>query len=319
MSLSEHPFFVIGVHRSGTTLLRYMLSSSPRIYIPPESDFIPRFFLKTPTDLLDRQAVEKTLGIIFNRYRFAKEWEGDRPEAGSFYAAMEPKTPAGFLDLLYRSYAKQKGAARWGDKTPIYSSYINLIHQIFPQAKFIHIIRDGRDVALSMLDKWGDKEIHVDIYFTARNWVRRIRQAQASGERLGSGLYYELSYESLVASPEIELRSICEFLEEPFVEQMVAHHRQARQQIESGSFHDPVRQPANKSRIGRWQEEMSAADLRLFEQVAGSLLTELGYDTAAKGGMSVTEKSRFQLLHLKYETLQIGRSLAQKAGLVPPI
>lgn len=319
MSLSKQPFFVIGVHRSGTTLLRYMLSSSPRIYIPPESDFIPRFFLKKPTDSLDKQAVEKTLGIIFNRYRFAKEWERERPEAGSFYTAMEPKTPAGFLDLLYRSYAEQKGAARWGDKTPIYSSYIDLIHQIFPQAKFIHIIRDGRDVALSMLDKWGDKEIHVDSYFAARNWVRRIRQAQASGERVGSDLYYELSYESLVASPEIELRSICEFLEEPFMNEMVAHHRQARQQIESGSFHDPVRQPANKSRIGRWQEEMSAADLRLFEQVAGPLLLELGYETAAQGGMPIAEKIRFQLLHLKYETLQFGRRLAQKAGLVPPI
>jgi hypothetical protein len=317
--MTTTPFFIIGVHRSGTTLLRYMLSSSPRIYIPPESDFIPRFFLKNPSASLDKQSVEKLLEVIFNRYRFVKEWEGERPDADSFFAEMESKTAAGFLNLLYRRYAEQKGAVRWGDKTPIYSSYIDLIHQIFPQAKFIHIIRDGRDAALSMLDKWGDKELHIDIYFAARNWVRRIQEAQASGKRLGNNYFYELYYESLVDAPEKELRAICDFLEEPFVEEIVSHHRQARQQIESGSFHEAVRQPANKSRIGRWREEMSAADLRLFEHVAGPLLTELGYEIASNGTMSFTEKTRFQSVRLKYETLQFGRSLAQRAGLVPPI
>ena len=317
--MSTTPFFIVGVHRSGTTLLRYMLSSSPRIYIPPESDFLPRFFLKSPQTALDEKEVEKILGIIFGRYRFVKEWEGMRPDPKSFYAQMELKTPAGFLEHLYRQYARQKGAFRWGDKTPIYSSYIDLIHQIFPKAKFIHIIRDGRDVALSMLDKWGEKELHVDIYFAARNWVRRIQEAQASGKELGSTLYHELSYESLVDSPEQNLREICDFLEEPFVEEMVSHHRQARDEIERGSFHDSVRQPANKSRIGRWQNEMSSADLRLFEGVAGPLLKELDYGTAAVGSMSVKEKTRFEAFHLKYEALQLGRKAAQLAGLVPPI
>jgi hypothetical protein len=64
---------------------------------------------------------------------------------------------------------------------------------------------------------------------------------------------------------------------------------------------------------------MSAAELRLFEQVAGPLLTELGYETASIGTMAVTEKARFQVLRLKYETLQFGRNLAQRVGLVPPI
>lgn len=317
--MSNDPIFIVGVHRSGTTLLRYMLSSSPRIYIPPESDFIPKFFLGKPLAALGEEEVSSTLDIIFDKYRFVKEWEGARPETKDFYSAMQLKTPAGFLDQLYSCYAAQKGAIRWGDKTPIYSSYIDLIHQIFPRAKFVHIIRDGRDVALSMLDKWGDKEVHVDIYFTARNWVRRIREAQSSGKRLESGLYYELTYESLVSSPEESLRRICEFLEEPFVEEMVAHHRQAREHIESGSFHDAVRQSANKSRIGRWQTEMSAADLRLFEQVAAPLLEELNYQTAAAGPMSMLEKTRILAFHVKYETLQIGRRFAQNLGLVPPI
>ena len=317
--MSTDPFFIVGVHRSGTTLLRYLLNSSPRIYIPPESDFIPRFFLKQPLNELDEKTTDKLLGIVFERYRFVKEWEAERPVSHSFYRQMNPKTPAGFLDHLYGCYAEQKGAVRWADKTPIYSSYIDLIHQIFPQAKFIHIIRDGRDAILSMLDKWEHREIHVDIYFAARNWLRRIRQAQVSGKKLGGVQYHELFYESLVNQPEHEMRSICNFLEEPFVSEMLTHHQWAKNQIEPGSFHDAVRRPVNKNRIGRWQQEMSAADLRLVERVAGPLLQELGYELAATGVMSAAEKARFRYLHLKYAALQHGRKLAQKLGLVPPI
>ena len=319
MTRSENPIFIIGVHRSGTTLLRYMLSSSPRIYIPPESDFIPRFFGRAPLASLSEKRVRKVLHIIFTRYRFAKEWQGDPPDPDRFLEAMPTRTPAGFLEALYRMYAHQYGAARWGDKTPIYASYVDLIHQIFPQAQFVHIIRDGRDVALSMLDKWGRKEFHVDIYFAARTWVRRIRQARAAGARLGPGLYYELRYEHLVQDPERELRSLCEFLGEPYVPEMARPHLLARERIRPGDFHDPVRHPPDPGRIGRWQREMSGADLRLFQRVAGSLLTELGYPLADAGQMPAGERMRFLALAAKYELLQAGRRVLQGLGLLPPI
>ena len=318
-AFSNHPLFIVGVHRSGTTLLRYMLSSSPRIYIPPESDFIPRFFLGKPARSLSEKDVARMLDIIFEEYRFTKAWREVRPSAEIILRQMDAPTPAAFLDALYSLYAQQYGAARWGDKTPIYASYIDLIHQIFPQAQFVHLIRDGRDAALSMLEKWEREEIHVDIYFAARNWVRRIRAAQAAGKRLGTERYYELYYEDLVRLPEQELRQLCRFLAEPYVPEMVEQQRLAREQLPAGGFHEPVRHAPTEARIGRWRQKMRRGDIRLFQAVAGELLQELGYDLAPVGPMSPPEQARRAALAAKYAVLQTGRRVLQTAGIMPPI
>jgi hypothetical protein len=315
----DSPIFIVGVHRSGTTLLRYMLSSSPRIYIPPESDFIPRFFGTEAMGRLDRSRVARMLRVIFTRYRFSKEWKGKPPDADLFLQDSEAPTPATFLDTLYRKYARQHGAVRWGDKTPIYTSYIDLIHRIFPQAQFVHIIRDGRDVALSTLDTWGARELHVDIYYAARIWERRIRQARWVGAKLGADRYYELRYEDLVRCPERELQAVCDFLGETYLPLMVEQQHHARERISPGGFHAPVREPPSPARVGRWRREMSIVDQRLYQHVAGSLLDELGYQPVDLGDISLPERVRLIGLRTKYEALQAGRQLAQAMGVVPPI
>lgn len=316
---SHFPIFIVGVHRSGTTLLRYMLSSSPRIYIPPESDFIPRFFGRRPDKKLDRDRVAAMLNLIFVHYRFAKEWESEPPNADRLIQEMQAPTASAFLDTLYRKYAEQHGAVRWGDKTPIYTSYLHLIHRIFPQAQFIHVIRDGRDVALSTLDKWGQTELHVDIYYAARIWVRRIRQARWASGELGSALYHEVQYEDLVRGPETELQTICEFLGESYLPQMARQHHYAREHVPPEGFHAAVREPPDISRVDRWRQEMSMPDLRLYQHVAGALLAELGYPLAEVGNMSPWEQVRLLALKVKYEVLQGGRRVVQAAGLLPPI
>lgn len=294
-----------------------MLNSSPRIYIPPESDFIPRFFGRDPTGKLSEARIEQLLDRIFGHYRLAKEWQGTKPTTEAFLAAMPGRTPAAFLDTLYGMYARQYGAVRWGDKTPIYSSYVDLIHRIFPRARFVHIIRDGRDVALSMLDKWGH-ELHIDIYFAARNWVRRIHQAQTSGAQLGPELFHELRYEDLVREPEAQLRGLCHFLGEPYTPEMAAPHRLARKAIGEGDFHAPLREPPSANRIQRWKE-MSVADQRLFQYVAGTLLAESGYEVVDLRPLSGRERLRCGALGIKYTTLQAGRGALQALRLVPPI
>jgi hypothetical protein len=297
-----------------------MLSSNPRIYVPPESDFLPRFFLKRPTTPLSQKQIEKLLHIIFNHYRFAKEWKEEPPSVTAFLEQMEDRTPTAFLDALYQEYARQHGAIRWGDKTPIYTSYVDLIHRIFPTAQFIHIIRDGRDVALSTLDKWGQKELHVDIYYAARIWVRRIQDARAAASHLEPGQYYELRYEHLVENAEKELRAVCNFLNETYFPAMANSHRLARKQIPNDGFHAPVRMPPTTRQVARWKQEMTSADLNLFETVAGNMLTTLGYprDTEAKD-LSARDCLRIAALSMKYETLQTGRSVLQFLGLKPPI
>jgi hypothetical protein len=321
MALSEvRPIFIVGVHRSGTTLLRYMLGSHSRIYIPPESDFVPSFFLHRPAKDLSDEEIEHILRTIFDRYRFVKEWQGEPPQPGPFIRSMTDRSPAAFLDTLYSAYARQYGAQRWGDKTPIYASYVDLIHEIFPHAQFLHIIRDGRDAALSMLDKYERDEFHVDIFFAARNWVRRIRSAQRAGSRLGPDLYYELRYENLIEDPESELRTVCEFLGETYEPGMIEYHQTARERIPANShFFSNVRNPPSRQRIGRWQQQMSERDQRLVQTVAGKLLAELGYPLVDLRPMSIGEQARLAVLATKYAMLQSGRRVLQAFGLFPPI
>jgi hypothetical protein len=317
LASSEKPIFIVGVHRSGTTLLRYMLNSHPRIYIPPESDFIPRFFLRNPQKILSVGEVNRILDIIFNQYRFVREWQGPALHVNDF--PQKNLTPQRFLDTLYDIYAQQNHAARWGDKTPIYSSYVDLLDQLFSQAQFIHMIRDGRDVALSMLDKWGQQDLHIDIYFTARNWVRRTQKAQMDGKHLGSSRYYELKYEDLVVDPKKELGKICEFLNETYFPEMAQPQKLARKTIEPGSFHDPLREPPSTQRVARWRCEMQSEDLYLFQRVAGSLLQQLGYPLVEQIQPSFSALIRQFFLAGKYQILQAGRNGMTYLGLKPPI
>ena len=231
---------------------------------------------------------------------------------------MRQKTPAGFLDTLYATYAAQFGAVRWGDKTPVYTSYMDLIAEMFPRAQFIHIIRDGRDVALSMLDKWGRQKLHVDVCFAARTWQRRIRKARESADRLARDQYYEMRYETLVDDPEGELQRLCRYLDEPYSSSMAQPERLGRQMFPEGDFHEAIRRPPSTSRRERWRSEMTERDQRLFAKLAGGLLRELNYDVPELGPMPLAEKLRLWLLGLKYTILQTGRRVLQAAGLFPP-
>jgi len=310
------PFFVIGAHRSGTTLLRYMLSSHPRLYLPPESEFIPAFFGRSPTRPMDRTESRRILSKIF-RLRFACEWRGAPPDIDDLVPAGESVTPARLIDALYTSYANLHGAARWGDKTPTYSSHVDLLHCIFPGARFIHLIRDGRDVALSVLDTWGRRP-HVDLVFAARSWNRRVVDARCSGARMGPESYIEIRYEDLVVEPERQLRRVCRILDEDFHPDMLRFHLTAQESIREGEFHAAVRNPLTSNRVERWRKEMSASDLRVFEAVAGPILTDLGYEVVGQQPPTATERIRIAMLSVKYSIYRIARSFAEHLGLRMP-
>ena len=320
MTPSSQPFFIIGVHRSGTTLLRFMLCRHSRIYIPPETDFIPYFFGKNPNEQLTDRRLQQITYKIFTRYRFKEEWQGNRPTLPDLLCVMPDRTPASFLNSLFLLYAKQYGKFRWGDKTPIYASYVELLHKIFPNAQFIHILRDPFDASLSLLDKYQDREFHIDIYFAARNWVRRIDDITKAKQLLAPELYHELRYEDLVRNPEENLREICSFLGETYEPAMVEQHLLAKDIIAPDShFFANVRNPVNTGSIGRGRKLLSLQDKHLIQRVAGSTMQQLGYEFEDLGTMTLPEITRMELLRAKYNILQAGRRIMTSINLMPPI
>jgi hypothetical protein len=312
----DRPVFLTGSARSGTTLLRVMMSSHSRIYIPPESDFIPRLFLGRADTRMTRHRAERCIRIVLGYRRFFREWHDQPIDPVEFVDALPELTPSAFVSSLYRAYARQYGACRWGDKSPIYTNYVALLARMFPEAQFVHLIRDGRDAALSALAAYHDR-FYVDIYWAARSWRSRVQAARRAGAVLGPSRYLELRYEALTTEPEAELRRLCNFLGESFEPAMCEPHRLGRQLLRPRGRHAPVREPL-RANSGRWHDEMRPADVRLFESVAEGLLSDLGYEAADAGAMSTGERVRYTGLATKYGILEGGRRALQTFGVFQP-
>jgi hypothetical protein len=285
--LSPAPF-IVGAERSGTTLLRLMLDAHPDLAIPPETHFIDRAAEACEHAPDPRQAFLETVTAH-------RRWGDFRIEEGLLrqrIVAIEPFDLGEALRAFYGLYAERFGKPRWGDKTPLYVHRMELIHGLLPEARFIHLIRDGRDVALSTRDLWFGPD---SIEEAAQRWRSLIEEARRRSRKLPH--YLEIRYEDLVSSTEATLREICDFVDLPWDTSMLAYHRTAEERMSEiyrdimtpkgkkvvrgemrRSLHTLTGSPPQRHRIGRWKGEMTAADRKRFEEVAGETLRELGYE-----------------------------------------
>jgi hypothetical protein len=313
------PIFVVGAPRSGTTMLRYMLCGHSRIYIPPESNFIPRFFARRPDERLDRRKAVEVIRAIEGYRVFFKDWRGALPDPAVLADEIPTLTPAGILHEIYGRYASQHGAVRWGDKSPMYACHIDTLAEIFPGAQFVHIIRDGRDVAQSMLRAYTTRRfMYVDICYATRTWTRSVRTARASGERLGPARYTEVRYEQLVRDPRATLVEICAFLGEEFEPAMAHPDEIARSSYHSKGIHAATREPVSAARVGGWRTTMAARDIVLFHAAAGDLVAELGYDVPDAGPMRWPDRARYARLRTKHALMRAASGTLRATGMFHP-
>jgi hypothetical protein len=200
-----------------------------------------------------------------------------------FLRSDQPVPFADFVTALYDLYGERHGKRLVGDKTPGYVRYLETLHELWPEVKFVHIVRDGRDVCLSVLD-WrkdatGFSTFDADpVTTTAVWWEWYVRLGLEGGSELGPGLYHELRYESLVAAPEPECARLCAFLGIAFDRAMLRFHEGRMQddpELDAKKAWRPVT-PGLRS----WKSQMRREDVTRFEAAAGGLLDELGYERA---------------------------------------
>ncbi|MFW6116409.1 MAG: sulfotransferase family protein [bacterium] len=308
--LPETPFFVVGNPRSGTTLLRFILSSHPRIYIPGETGFLP-FLLKHVQSELSLPQVR---GLLHRIAWLNRGWDDLIEQVPGFYSSLPAPTLRHLIDALYRRKIAPHGAVRWGDKTPSYVRYIPELSAIFPETQFIHLIRDGRDVALSAQAKWGDKHWYMDSYYLLKNWARNVKDGRQAGRQLGPDRYLEIHYEQLVQAPEDTVRRLCGFLNESFHSAMLQHTRLARQEI-APDGHVEVRNPISTASVQRWRDEMSAFQCKLANELAGPVLTEAGYEPSESSPWSTREHIRLFSLAVKYQAIDSMRHVLPSLGI----
>jgi len=285
--------FIVGVGRSGTTMLRLMLDAHPDLAIPPETHFVPALIEAIQGGASREKAVTEMAAV--------RQWGdlGIEPEEVlERWKSLDRFEPGTALRSFYAIYTERQGKPRWGDKTPIYVKNMRRIESVLPEAHFIHVIRDGRDVALSRWKRTlGDKD-PAPAAQVAEGWERRIRRAQKQGEKLGH--YLELRYEDLVTDTEPNLRRIAEFIELDWDPVMLRYYEHAAERMaemardlpasdgkptrpgaERMEAHAMTQKPPDPNAMYRWKEKMSPEDVASFDAAAGGLLAELGYEVGA--------------------------------------
>jgi Sulfotransferase family len=273
-----------------------MLDAHPQLTIPPETHFVPKLISHCERWIAAGAETAELRERAFELITTHPRWGDMRLEPQELRARLarrERLTPGEAVRCFYEAYAAREGKPRWGDKSPSYTWKAPRIQRGLPEARFIHLIRDGRDVALSLSEvSWGPG----GIADAARKWVEELTRARRRARRLVPGTYMEARYEDLVADPERVLRRVAEFVALPWDDAMLAYHERAGERMrevvrelrplgggtitaeERARQHELVGLPPSTSRAGRWRSEMSPADREAFESVAGSLLGELGYE-----------------------------------------
>jgi hypothetical protein len=268
MSRADLPFFVVGSARSGTTMLRLMLNAHPEVAVPPESRFVVDLY--TGSGEVD---ISTLLTALARHSRF-EAWELPIEAVRSELGDVARARYADVMRAAYRAYARLQGKPRWGDKTPRYVEHLDLLARIFDDARFIHLIRDGRNVALSYADvPFGPKTVAA----AADLWARRVGAGMRLGRSLG-GRYLEVRYEDLVEDAAGEIKSLCEFLELDFDPGMLDYTERARDAVlpRAAEYNPNVtRKPI--SNVRSWETVMAEDQVEVFEAVAGPVLSDLGY------------------------------------------
>ena len=265
-----------------------MIDAHPDVAIPPETGFLRLGAQFTGTgDELAHQFIE-TITAFPTWPDFGIPKETFR----HIIQRLEPFSVSDGYRAFYRAYAERFGKPRWGDKTPMSCLHLDTIKTVLSEAHFIHLIRDGRDVALSSRQSWFSAGPSIEVH--AEEWARCVSTARAQGA--GCRHYLEVRFEDLIGNPARVLAEICEFVSLPYTSQMLDYYRGvpvrlAEHQDRLGSdgtvmvsHATRVRQqaltmePPQHSRVQSWKRTMDQDERARFECVAGDLLRELGYE-----------------------------------------
>jgi hypothetical protein len=275
--------FFVGCPRSGTTLVQRLANAHPELAVAHETRWIVRWYEQRIGLTAEGYVTPELVERLPQHSRF-KALKVKPDDLARVYRDCEPTRYAEFVSMLFDRFAARRGKRLAGDKSPAYVRSLRTLHELWPQAKFVHVIRDGRDVCLSVLD-WlqGPRRFPTwqadPIATTAVWWEWNVRLGREAGKELGTDLYCELRYEALMEEPDAECRRLCAFLELPYDVAMLRFH-EGRMREEPGLDAKKAWRPVTAG-LRNWREQMAGGDVARFEAAAGQLLNELGYGAEA--------------------------------------
>lgn len=282
--------FIVGCPRSGTTLLGRLVDAHPQIAVIHEGRFAPDFFERrrgvADDGVVTPDLVDELLG-----YRPFRNVSVGREELEQLIGSGNHVLYSAFVSALFDLHGGAHGKRLVGDKTPHYVRSLPTLHHLWPAAKIVHLIRDGRDVSQSVLgwrkvterggsvarfSAFGEDPVAT----VACWWEWLVRLGREDGAALGPDHYHEIRYESLVAKPASECERLCDFLRVPYDERMLGFH-EGRERGDPRLDAKKAWRPVTPG-LRNWRSEMSPADVERFEAAAGGLLDELGYERGGR-------------------------------------
>jgi hypothetical protein len=263
-----------------------MLDAHSAVAIPAETHFLfEAVKLKSTGNPLRRE--------FYNAVVHARQWDDFHLDGAGLWeklCGIQPFDLSSGIRFFYQMYAERFGKPRYGEKTPMYGTLISALSELLPEARFIHLIRDGRDVVVSNIEVWWGSRANVADY--ASWWLDAVREIRRQGTARSN--YLELRYEDLVDKPEKILKATCQFLDLSFEPGMLNYHQTAAERLaELGdirhtdgrllsrelrlSTHPHIASPPDRSRAGRWQGVLSPEEREIVQGIAGEMLHGLGY------------------------------------------
>jgi len=250
---------IVGVGRSGTTLLMSMLNAHPEVAFPPEFHFINQHLAQNPSATLDEAVSRLQKDARFQRLQL------DLDEVIRPFSDDHPFSMPDLYRQILSCYAQQQNVTIIGDKAPKYVEYLPIIQHIFPQAKIIHLIRDPRDVYLSRTKAdWSAQRADILQFLAYRAQYDLGRQ---QGPKLFGRNYLEVQYEHLLTQPENKLQRISQLLNIPFSEKMLQFSKSAKQLVASDemAWKKEVLGPLLTNNMNKWAQELKPQQIVQIE------------------------------------------------------
>ena len=273
-TLDRPPIFILGVPRSGTTLLRMMMDSHPEIMCGPEAPWITNQQLDWAPSLRSL-----TLFLTRNEWGAVKAFKG--VEKDLIYQLM-----ANFIDEIMSASARSHGKIQWAEKTPRNIIALPFLYQLFPHAKFVHIYRDGRDVALSTIGKWktipvSDKKVKNNYRNALQRWVDWNQKFWKDAEKVSLN-YISLKYEDLATSPQQEMARLLDFIGVEWSDMLLSPYAQEHDIVTmkgEGMQTFFNRKSIDTASLYRWKKELNWFQKRTTKSIAEETLSKLGYES----------------------------------------
>lgn len=277
-------FFILGSARSGTTLLQQMLDSDPHVMVPIESKLIMHLkaYYQHEKEWNDNK-IDQLLDDLYKERHFKQYWQLDRDTLRKALLAINKKEMnfaniCRTIYLTFHSIHPKEKIQLIGDKNPVYALFVPELMEIFPEAKFIHLVRDPRPVALSSVAAFQDK----DIYYYAAAW-KKVNAEIGHAKSMYPAKFYLVKYEELISDTERVMRGVCDFLGIEFSKRMFDFHLRTNEAYSGKDiegfdrFHSGILKPVSGGSADAWKNKLNKQEIDLINGLTAPLAQTYGY------------------------------------------